>query len=1769
MRPRAERRVAHDGNEMNVLEGIIQALIKDSADALKKKIRREREEKEAEAEKKKQIGRSKIAPDGYIPNSMIRQTTRVHKYLPHVETQDERLPVKSDNRALTVAHFSGDQRDDDRMSITLMQKAHTEAMQIEAARYRISAVYNESKKMNSLLQEDEEILRGSETNQLRLKNRFMRKYNLRRLRRKLLRVRIRKELASLAKQKASSARKSIKSQFQVRLPFNKPLQLSDGEFSEMHSRVLAETKSQQSLAKLLQGALKDPPLKESTRKLTKILGSQENTESYLNTFKQPRNLLSYLIRYFGSSEELFHLINRALNGNLRCIYKVSEAVGFNFKLIINLLWSIRKTMMAATDCLITRPCNFYHVKDFIQILMQSEWAEPDLIDLANGRYIEGVIPGEKPSENPLLSLPTIMSEKAFLQFYRALHELNYHFLRSLGTLQYEAMTFNEPATRDEVLTVQYAKILNSMSTEENRRILRPRRALYRQLSHQALKIMPGGELPAFLSEYFAKLLEKQVTLICSQILEEVAVRRTATESISLSMNQFFEAFVEACFHIQQIMDNQINEKEVSDILVEVVKGNRDERDHLRSLIEPNIADFLIDALRILNGKIINAIMIYALTSEASMSLDTLLQNSIELNSDSPARPIIESWITLKDRIFLLANELKVAESISAWVNLMKHKKFLVQAGCEGMIAATAATPATDQGVIKMRRRYMPIHAVVSSFSESLLASGSLGSALKKKRDREYFIDNYRIMKSGYVQKENVKGKDAGAEVVSKFFMQESQSDSDDSNKAASANAPYHGIDPESAADALTEQIRKADQETSERTAVDKEQINLIDDSWTALTELQGQQQRGSRYFSTKEEMSLLKGLYYSLMKLTLWIRRRLGDKIPAIKEGTPDIMMEDKESLIKEIWKDLFSIKSSHTISSLEETYRKFNQYLKFLRSELSYEVQFLKEVDSEFLRGKIKETLVPRPGLSLEPSETNWKVGISALSPPSASQSEEALRVQEKTQASPPPRFPLLLKRIIPATRPKGGKDSTPKPKGAISVPKLARKTKRAAKLDHKAGSVKPVAEDKVKELSVKGQKLQTTFIKPVKSSPSSVLTDYSSESSTSEKDGWEPPAEAMDQKDVELQLDNIPNKAFPQRRMTLSASSFNRKKKQLAKILEKTGAYDKQATKQISDKLFTTGLSKVPPGQPAHHFAKLITDASLAGEPVAPSDIVTSLHRSSMARADKTIDWIDLIEAPPNIITISKASSVSSQTSQYRYKPSSAENGSTKLPPIQAKPTPKIRPSVKPARELSTLSLPMPTSETSTLHDVFALESVEDTVPLKSMKGRADDETLRSTEFTSSFGSWAYTMSTDIRSSEFSDRVFSEDGADLETRRTPKKTISSSHVNMSSFEVADHIANILEAVTSAGLEVSTFIRGVLRLLAENPPELRFLKKLARKFHPESSVFWNDVEKNGVKLQDVLEDIILDTAAISLWNLGPAQKDRLLQQTKVKTREILQNLAQIGSIVLSDESTQRLFKGMELLNSGVLLDKNSFQRVMPKESDLPDKATRWFKPFDVRQIFRPSASTSSVDLMADKLPSNREIPAKISQSGFEESAIVIADSILPLLPQDIVEAKAYIIKQKKFSAIASMIENRLRRRIRIVIQKPSTVNHRDITSLISSVIQHSQEVQSRVNRRLRDLDIHEIVQAPLDISNKIRMINRPSFIKPHEWTRLIGKSGITAFRFGDTALCHRGLNGALGPLIHADALEELSHKLVANYDLAHALNQQSLFQLNEVFGEG
>ncbi|VDM20378.1 unnamed protein product [Hydatigera taeniaeformis] len=149
-------------------------------------------------------------------------------------------------------------------------------------------------------------------------------------------------------------------------------------------------------------------------------------------------------------------------------------------------------------------------------------------------------------------------------------------------------------------------------------------------------------------------------------------------------------------------------------------------------------------------------------------------------------------------------------------------------------------------------------------------------------------------------------------------------------------------------------------------------------------------------------------------------------------------------------------------------------------------------------------------------------------------------------------------------------------------------------------------------------------------------------------------------------------------------------------------------------------------------------------------------------------------------------------------------------------------------------------------------------------------------------------------------------------------------------------------------------------------------------------------------------------------------------------------------------------------------------------------------------------------------------------------------------------------------------MDARLQSRIRMVMRDPSMKNQRDIMKLMSAMLQQSEKVRSRVNRRLNALGLSDNSESqclPADISSFVRVVNRPSFIKPHEWARLTGKTGLASFRFGNSTLCHRGERGALGSLIHADATAELSHKMVVNYDLAHVFNRYSLFQLTELFG--
>ncbi|KAL5108656.1 hypothetical protein TcWFU_002910 [Taenia crassiceps] len=127
-------------------------------------------------------------------------------------------------------------------------------------------------------------------------------------------------------------------------------------------------------------------------------------------------------------------------GDLWSIYRIAKCMALDLKTTVRLLTSIEMTVAAATSCLVTRACHFHHVEDFVNVLLRQEWTATDLIELANGRYVQNLKPGEKPNRNPLLTVATRMSENAFLGFYNALHELNYRYFKSLGSVQYEQLS---------------------------------------------------------------------------------------------------------------------------------------------------------------------------------------------------------------------------------------------------------------------------------------------------------------------------------------------------------------------------------------------------------------------------------------------------------------------------------------------------------------------------------------------------------------------------------------------------------------------------------------------------------------------------------------------------------------------------------------------------------------------------------------------------------------------------------------------------------------------------------------------------------------------------------------------------------------------------------------------------------------------------------------------------------------------------------------------------------------------------------------------------------------------------------------------------------------------------------------------------------------------------------------------------------------------------------------------------------------------------------
>uniref|UniRef100_A0A0R3WQR1 SCAPER_N domain-containing protein n=1 Tax=Hydatigena taeniaeformis TaxID=6205 RepID=A0A0R3WQR1_HYDTA len=235
------------------------------------------------------------------------------------------------------------------------------------------------------------------------------------------------------------------------------------------------------------------------------------------------------------------------------------------------------------------------------------------------------------------------------------------------------------------------------------------------------------------------------------------------------------------------------------------------------------------------------------------------------------------------------------------------------------------------------------------------------------------------------------------------------------------------------------------------------------------------------------------------------------------------------------------------------------------------------------------------------------------------------------------------------------------------------------------------------------------------------------------------------------------------------------------------------------------------------------LIQEKTAGKGTVSSDEISDNIHRNLRQRMDELIDWVELLDSVPDIsagseVTTSPSSEMSPKSHTTIWSTSTSAEGRTKttLPLIR----PDVKPSVesikskastrllKKAKEASCTPTSLSSSSlrsgsggrTSPLLDVVAktdsLESILCEPPLNAIPGQRLDEISQSKATTSPYGTWAYTVSAETPSSEFTDRILSDENAELEPRRPVKKCLRDSVVTVSPFEVAEHIANVLEAI-------------------------------------------------------------------------------------------------------------------------------------------------------------------------------------------------------------------------------------------------------------------------------------------------------------------------------------------------------------------------------------
>ncbi|KAL5109438.1 hypothetical protein TcWFU_009322 [Taenia crassiceps] len=1588
MRPRRKKlrsvhRTALGKEEDAVLQGIIRVLVKDAQAWMR------RANAKAHMSTKKPLVKNVIAPDGFIPNSTIRQDVHAYQYRAFIEVKRKghtiaKVDVSRRDPLLICMDRTGSVEKEESKRV---RKEQLEVLRAEAARFKLSAIYNESKKILRLLEQTPEELE-TESHLLRYQNKT----------RRLL---------------------------QPSLSMRSYRKLDRDEFLAMRDKLVGTLDSQENAYDLIAGALKAPPDDAAVEKLITILGSQVQLHQYLVTFKQSKHLLPYLIHRLGGSDRAFRLIDKALMGDLWSIYRIAKCMALDLKTTVRLLTSIEMTVAAATSCLVTRACHFHHVEDFVNMLLRQEWTATDLIELANGRYVQNLKPGEKPNRNPLLTVATRMSENAFLGFYNALHELNYRYFKSLGSVQYEQLSRKTAKTANESQS-QYAEILGRMEDGKDHALLRPSNTVYRKLASQMLEISTGGGLPPFLAEYFAQMVEKQLIIVCSEVLLEACSGRSAIESLSLDMNLFLEAFLDTCFHIKRIIRGRLSEAEVTRILISIVKGDGDEVYRLEGLLEPSLAQFLINVLRTKHGKVVRGILIYTLISSSSEELDSLLQKCLEINGQSAAKPLIEIWITLADLIFLLAEDLRVDESINSMLDVLRQTKFFIDAGCKGVITIPSAPSYSDRKKHLVRSFHMPIKARASSMSVSSKSSAKSilnkdqreMAALKSDPSRKLSTRDYRFMLTRVLHVPPTRSDSEESlqqdflDGESEFFSaqrgainmdlksdSESNIDTDDSFVSSSIFGAFNRgklkvSETESQIEMLKRQIKIANHETPMQNFIEPEQMELVEDSWRALVELQGiQKVMGSKDWDEKVVTALSKDLYCALLKLTSWLRVMIGDqRMEMLKNSYSEALhgnIRDGVDLTKILWQELSTLKSSGVVNSVEETYIKFKEYLNYLRAELSDEVQFLNEVDAEALHYGINDLNLLETG-GLERSD------------------ESSGKLKTPTHIVPSLRTMLSKKEImiVPPTQPEqAATPSTKSGKPSSGEKKTTRPFPKDFSVEGKAYHVQALPELSVSSVSKKS----VTLIPP--SSPA-ISTQKAESGSEDTK--------------VETHLDGILKEVFLPKRKSVHYVLYEAKKDELAKYLQTRHDYNKESSEKIANHLFKAGITGISHNRLSHLLSKLLQEKTAGKGAVSSDEISNSIHRNLRQGMSELIDWVELLDSVSDIsagseVTTSPSSETSPKSHTTLWSASASLEPRTKstLPPLRSELKPSVE-SIKSKASTRLLKMIKKTSSTPTslsssnlttsemskrsspLSDAVATtdswESVSCEARLPALPGPHLGETSSSKSTTSPYGTWAYTVSTETPSSEFTDRVLTDENADLESRRPFKAVSRVSVATVSPFEVAEHIANVLEAIIGTGEESSVLIRGTLNVLAEGPPDLDYLEKLINKYHEEKSIFLNDGD-NDRKLMNVFKDVIFETASMMLRHLDTEKAERLLGETKEIASAMFSKLSQVGTIILSKNDVQRLFDGISVLNSNSFLEGDLFRHRGTPGAPLPRNAQRWFKPLDLHRIFHPSltvkAKPDSSGGDKTRLPAIGRLAERKASIRSDVSAVLLADSEL------------------------------------------------------------------------------------------------------------------------------------------------------------------------------